>query len=431
MILIFLKKPFIRNVTIVASGTAVAQVVALVFSPLLTRIYGPEAFGLLGVFSSLAAMLIYISDLTYSNAIVIPREDSEAWGLVKISIYVTCCVCCLVVLALLLVGGDLLIILRSEAIASYVYLIPLSMLFVAFSQIGKQWLIRKNQFYVTAKVTVLQGLGYNISQALVGYFYPLGASLVILSTLSHGLTAFLLWYGIKQSGCLDLSVLSDKEPKIHLKTLALQYNDFPFFRAPQVLINAVSQNLPVLILASFFGTVYSGFFTLGAKVLSLPTQLISQSVAQVFYPRVAQAAQNGEQIQGLILRATLVLLSIGIIPFGIIFIFGPYLFGLLFGHEWIRAGQYARWLALWAFAKFINSPSLAAIPVIRMQKWYLFYEIFAGVIRIAALFCGWFFFKNDLIAVALFSFFATGLYLWLIVKVVHSSSLFSTLTKKM
>jgi O-antigen/teichoic acid export membrane protein len=44
---------FIRNAGIISSGAALGHVFTLVAGPLLTRIYGPEEFGALGLFTSL------------------------------------------------------------------------------------------------------------------------------------------------------------------------------------------------------------------------------------------------------------------------------------------------------------------------------------------------------------------------------------------
>lgn len=41
---------FLRNVFTVASGTAGVQILSAVFVPIITRLYGPEAFGLFGTF---------------------------------------------------------------------------------------------------------------------------------------------------------------------------------------------------------------------------------------------------------------------------------------------------------------------------------------------------------------------------------------------
>jgi O-antigen/teichoic acid export membrane protein len=122
----FLKRPFIRNVAIVASGTAAAQLIAVAFSPLITRIFGPEAFGLLGVFKALVATLAPIAALTYPIAIVLPKKDSEAIELMKLSFSIALIVFVIVAIAFWVGGYPLLKLLDSEMIAPYVMLIPLS-----------------------------------------------------------------------------------------------------------------------------------------------------------------------------------------------------------------------------------------------------------------------------------------------------------------
>jgi len=47
-----LSSKFVRNVAIVATGTAGAQAITMAFSPINTRLYGPEAFGILGTFTA-------------------------------------------------------------------------------------------------------------------------------------------------------------------------------------------------------------------------------------------------------------------------------------------------------------------------------------------------------------------------------------------
>ena len=64
---------FVRNVAIVATGTAGAQAITMAFAPIITRIYGPEAFGLLGTFMAILAVLTPVAALTYPIAIVLPR----------------------------------------------------------------------------------------------------------------------------------------------------------------------------------------------------------------------------------------------------------------------------------------------------------------------------------------------------------------------
>lgn len=417
----FLRKPFVRNVTIVASGTAAAQVITMAFSPLITRIYGPEAFGLLGIFQSLVAILTPIAALAYPIAIVLPKEDSEAKGLVKLSFLVSAAIFCAVVVVMLTGGEKLLALLDSEAIAPYVMLIPLSMAFAAYMQIGQQWLIRKKQFAITARVAVLQAFLLNSAKTGIGLINPVGAVLVALATLGHGLHAAMLWVGIKKSGTFTRNLPPQQTPQLSLKNLAKQYHDFPLYRAPQIFINATSQSLPTLMLASFFGPSSAGFYTICRTVLGMPSRLVGQAVGDVFYPRVTEASHRGEDVQKLILKATLALAAVGFLPFFIIVAFGPQLFAFVFGGEWRIAGEYARWISVWVFFQFINKPSVMAIPALKLQKSLLIYELFSTASKILALFIGFSIFSSDIIAIALFSMFGVFAYVFLIIWVIVNS----------
>jgi O-antigen/teichoic acid export membrane protein len=275
-------------------------------------------------------------------------------------------------------------------------------------------LIRKKQFAITARVAVLQAFLLNSAKTIIGWINPVGAVLVILATLGHGLHAAMLWAGIKKSGQLTGRPAPKETSRPSLKKLAKQYYDFPLYRAPQVFLYALSQSLPVLMLASYFGPSAAGFYTICRAVLDMPCSLVGKAVGDVFYPRVTEAFHRGEDVSRLILKATLALAGVGFLPFAVVVVFGPQLFSIVFGVEWVRAGEYARWMALWKFIGFVNRPSVAAIATLSIQGFFLIFEFISIGSRIVALAIGFFFFKNDVAAVALFALVGMLLDLFLI-----------------
>src|SRR5699024_7487860 len=142
--------------------------------------------------------------------------------------------------------------------------------------------------------------------------------------------------------------------------------------------------------------------SIGRTVLSMPSRLIGKSVGDVFYPRIATAANNNENITKLIIKATLALGFVGILPYGLIIAFSAYVFSLVFGSEWIIAGENARWIALWLFFAFMNRPSVRSLPVLSAQRFHLIYTVFMLVTRLGVLALGYYIFASDIIAVALF-----------------------------
>lgn len=393
---------FIRSVILVATGTAGAQALTMAFAPIITRMYGPEAFGLLGTFMATLGIVTPIAALAYPIAIVLPKSDDDAKALAKLSFRIALFIALVLSVILLFAGEQIAALLGMQAIAAFMLLIPLAMFFSALQQIMQQWLIRKKQFKVTARIAVSQSLILNSSKVGIGWFWPIGSVLIILATLGSALYAVQLWFGAKKWADKDGRIDKPGESKVDLKALAYKHRDFPYYRAPQVFINALSQSLPVLMLASFFGPAEAGFYAIGRTVMGMPSALIGNAVGDVFYPRINEAAQNKENLFRLLLKATLLLGLVGLIPFGLVIVFGPWLFSFVFGPEWTIAGEYARWLSLWMFFMFMNSPSNKAIPVLGIQRFYLFFSTGTIAIRLIALSIGFLFFSSDIVAIALF-----------------------------
>lgn len=399
------KKQFVKNVIIMASGTAAAQIIALIFTPMLTRIYGPEEFGVLGVFLSLVGIVLPLSALTYPVAIVLPKKDSEAKGLIRLSLYISFFMSTVTFLIFMISGNYLFEKIKMESISNYMLFIPISMFLGVCLQVVQQWMIRKKNYKLIAKVSIIQTLLVNLSKLVVGIFYPFALALISINVIGYALQALLLRLGLDNSAKKVMKI-KEKQQKYtfnDLFNLAKKYSDFPRYRAPEVFVNAVSQSLPIIMLTILFTPAAAGFYTIAKKVLELPSQLIGRSVGDVFYPRVSEAYNNGENILSLLIKSTFSLILIGLVPFGIVIIFGPELFSLVFGEEWKLAGEYGRWLALLSYFAFINIPSVKTLPVISAQKFLLVFTLLSTILRLGALIVGSYIFQSDIIAIALFS----------------------------
>lgn len=397
------KSGFLRNVAVVASGTAGAQAIVIAFSPIITRLYGPEAFGILGIFMAIVAVVTPIAALSYPIAIVLPKEDSDARGIARLSAYIALGVAALTALLLLTAGDKIVNLLQVQEVSSYIWLLPLVILFSAWLQINQQWVIRRKHFKLMARATVLHAFLVNGAKAGIGLFKPLAAVLIVLYALGQALHAALLSLGAKRAdGCAPQA--HKKDHQTPLWDLARRHYDFPCYRAPQRIVYAVSERLPVLMFAAFLGPAYAGFYVLCIRFLKLPGELIGKSVHDVFYPKITEAAHAGKNLTNLILKATLGLAAIGAFPFSLIAIFGPWLFGFIFGQEWVVAGEYARWLSVWVFVQFITRASSASVPVLGLQKVHLIYEIIRVLLLVIALLAGLYIYENDVYAVILFSF---------------------------
>ena len=411
------KSTFVRNVAMIAGGTVIAQIVTIAFSPIITRQYGPEAFGILGVFMSVVTILSTVSSLCYVHAVVLPKEDADGLRILFLSLKIAAIISLILAGIMIPFRQQIAVLLGMEAVAPYLFLVPISVFFAALAQGYDQWLIRKKNFKASSAVTVIQSISLNGLKTGVGFFAPFASILIGLSTFGNVLQALLSWiFSHKFVKPIKRSMVKEEQERI--KELAIEYRDFPLYRSPQVFINSASQNLPVILLASLFGPTVAGLYAISVRVLKLPTALISQSLGKVFLPRITEAAHQGENLQKHIIKATVGLAMVGIIPYGLVVAFGPWLFGLVFGAEWVKAGEYARWVALWLYFGFMNVPSVQAAAVLGIQKWLLIYEVFSMVSRIFTLIIGFYVFHDDKIAIILFSIVGILINLILIFKVI-------------
>lgn len=397
---------FLRNVALVAGGTAVAQVVTIAFSPIITRLYGPEALGILGVFLAVLTVVTPIASLSYHLAIVLPATDDEARVVFKLALLLGGLV---TALATLLVAGlhqPIAAAIGFAAPSAWLLLVPLVILLFALAEPLRSWLIRKKQFRVLPRIAIAEAAADGTFKSLVGLLVATAPTLLVLQVATQALRTLLMWLGAR--GTL---LARDPPPApaagVGFREVAHRYRDFPLFRAPQVWLNAISHSLPTLMLAALIGPAAAGFYTIARRVLGLPSTLVSGAVGTVFLPRIAEARHRDEPLRPLILKGTVGLALAGLAPFGTVIAFGPFLFGLVFGPEWTTAGEYARWLALWLYFMFLNVPAVQSIPVLGLQAHFLAYEVGVIVLRAASLAIGALVLESDMSAIALFSLSGT------------------------
>lgn len=393
----------------------------MIFSPFITRLYGAEIFGQQGVFISLVSLASVIAALGYPTAIVLPKSDTDAIGLVWLCILISVGTSIITAVIFYFYGMDILRLLNAETVAPFVLLIPVAMFISGLASVLGQWLMRKKEFALTAKYGVFTTLLVSIAKTGLGFLHPTALILILTNTLGALTSAILTYLGWRKRSESHSSPFTVMQFN-NLVGLAVKHRDFPLLRTPQNLINAFSQNLPILILASYFGTSSAGQYTLAISVLGVPAALIGGSVMSVFYPRVTEAIQNGENARTLIIKATVGMAVTGA-PFYLIMTFlGPVLFEFIFGVGWHTAGIYAQWLSVWLFFAYTNRPAVSAIPSLNIQSTFLIFEIVSIFLRVLSLHIGFSVIGNDIAAIAIFCIAGTMLNIFLIYFVIAQSS---------
>lgn len=403
---------FVRDVLMVGGGIAVAQAISLAFMPFLTRLYGPEAFGIAASFAAILNIITPISTMGYANAIVMPETDEDASAIARLSISIAFVLIPISFLAVFLGKPWLAQWTGMQQFPNMLYLIPISLIVTAFLSVANQSAIRAQLFKPKARAYVESTLLTNISKLIGGFLAPSGITLIAL-TIFGNLTNFIFQIlRVPRQGVLKPSNWFGFKGTLNA---AKQQKDFALYRMPQSVINVTTVSLPIIILTSLFGASSAGQYSLAALILAAPSMLLGQAVGEVFYPKITRAiiSQDASAYK-LLLKVSLTLACIGILPFGFIFFFGEWVFSFVFGEEWQLSGQYSRWLSLWLLSTLVSGASIAAIPALGLQRFLLIREILSVILRVVALYIGFKIYDSDIVAIGLFSLAGVALSLLIV-----------------
>ena len=385
----FLSKPstpsFASDVLKLVGGTALAQALAVLASPIITRLYGPEAFGVAALFTSITGIIGVIACLRYEMAIMIPDKEGDAANLLGLSLLISAAMSILLVPVLWMGKGLLLLLLDAPELGPYIWLIPPVVFLTGTFLSLNYWNSRTKRFgrlsmaRINASFTTT---GTQIGAGLAGY--PTGGSLIWAGILGSLVPNLVLGGQIWRD---DYKILLEN---INFKSMwagLVRYKRFLIFDTWSVLLNNLSSQLPVLILSSFFTSSIIGYYALAYNVLALPMNLIGSSIGQVFFQRAAKAKHEGN-LGILVENVTSVLTLISIYPIFLLFLFGEELFSIVFGAQWGEAGLYAEILAPWIFLVFTTSPISALFSVLEKQPNSLLINIILVLTRAGSLILG-------------------------------------------
>ena len=379
------KKSFGRDVGKLVSGTVIAQAVGICLTPIITRIFSPEIYGVASVFLSIISILLIISCLRYELAIMLPKDDKDAGAILLLCILILTGISLLCIPFILLFGDMLAVLLGNEAIKDYLFLIPIAVFIDGLYLAFRYWNTRRKRFGTQAITQALQsisGSGLKLGFGICGFVSP--GALIISGIAGNGIGAIILMY---QAVRADLVLIKQSFSLKNIWKQAMRYKKFPLFDTWSNLINNISWQLPVLMLTGFFSSAVAGLYSLGFQMLQLPMSLIGNSISQVFYQR-ANVEKHSGKLNLVVEDVASVLITLSVLPFLVLGIIGGDLFSLVFGLEWYESGVYVQILCAWTMIWFVVSPLTLLFSTLELQKQGLVYNIFNLTTRFLSLVIG-------------------------------------------
>lgn len=386
---------FIRSVIKLAGGTAGAQGIYLLSLPLLTRLYTPEDFGVLAIFTSLVAVCLVIGTGRYEDAIIACRTIKTAYSLVELIHRISLVASCVVMFS-----GFVYTLFFFENIYLGIVLsfsVALS-LFLNSTYLSIYYLNNKlSNYNVMTKGKLIAAITTAAVSICFGYLTPIKSEGLVFGVLAGLLVNnwYLRHYGV------NLSLYSKITKVGYLYAVAKLFRHFPRYLIFSSFIDRLSSQFHVIIFSSFFGAKTAGSIGLHNRVISLPIGIVGRSIGDVFKRTASECLKVKGNCINEFTKVTCVLLCIASPITFVLFYFSPFLFVFIFGPEWKQAGEFSSILAFNFLFAFVVSPISCLIYLENNQKYDLILQSFLFMMLILGM--GFSVYSKDLM-LALYSY---------------------------
>jgi|LWDU01.1.fsa_nt_gi O-antigen/teichoic acid export membrane protein len=355
------KSEFNKNVAKLVSGTASANLITVLFLPILTRLYSIDAFGHFQLLLSVSLILTVISTLKYEMTIPLSKSKVDSDSLFVVSIINLIGLSFVTFILIHFFGESILSIYDATHLSEYRWWISLAVFSAGGFELMNYVYMNNKAFGLIAKYRILQvGLIQSVSLAY-GLIYPSFMGLLIAYLFGNGFVTLLMLFKS------NISIRS-----VNIKyaiRLAYKYKKFPLINAPMALINTFSMQLPVFMLSAYFSPEVVGFYMIANKMITMPLNLISRSVGRVYYQSASSAIHKGKHVLLRTFRQSVLRVAkLGFIPALFILFFAPSIVTFVLGDHWEQAGIFMQIMIPWLFFQFVNLPIATTFSIVKRQE---------------------------------------------------------------
>jgi O-antigen/teichoic acid export membrane protein len=350
-----LSSGFRRAGATVLKGSVAGYGINLLLTPLISRLFAPDTFGLFATITAVVSVFVGVSTFRLEVLSQRVRHDAEArdllwlafatsvaWGL-AITLVAVFCAWTIGISRWWIIAGPLVTLASLELI-------------------GSAALARQRSYRDLAVSNFVQGAGAGIIQVALGWA---GAGLASLF-LGFG-AARLVWVR-----AVDLR----RRPTSPLNETWSRSRRYAAVSGGSALINSCAGQLPVLLAFALFGSAQAGFLAMALRLLIAPLGIVGQAAAAATLGEVGALLRAHDSAASTVVKGAMRdLLLIGIVPCGLAAVLGVWAVPFLLGAQWGPSGVLVALLSVGAMAQFTVAPFSQLLNIADHNRWLLAWDI--------------------------------------------------------
>ncbi|QCK16491.1 lipopolysaccharide biosynthesis protein [Mangrovivirga cuniculi] len=375
---------FLNQILVTVTGNGLGFVIGFLLTPVISRLYPPEAYGLFSIINSIVAVVLMLSTLNYTNAIVLPKSNHKFLRLVQICLFSLSVTTVIISLVLLVFGKFIYLKVSLPVNNLWLYTIPVLVFFSGLIQILNGWLIRLSEFKSISKSKFFGILGGKSTAILIGYMKPFNLVGILIGELVGKL--FFISFLLKKQLMRRFNFLITNINIDQIKSVALEYKRYPLFALPANWLQALILQIPIYFLSHYYNLEYVGLYSMANGLLIIPLNILGNSVASVFLKKAVEVEQAEKSLRKQTENLFFKLLYIVTVPFAVLFVFGEEIFSIILGDQWRASGEVASIMSMYFVIQTCAIPISIIYRVKRKEKEFFFYQVISVCIIVLALF---------------------------------------------
>lgn len=405
---------FVLHFKILATGTLLSQILLLTSSPFVTRLYSPEAFGILAIFLAIISFITPVIDAGYERAIISVKEDRDSNDLFILSILITFFASIILLIFLFLFEEPLKQFLNAKKLHLWWYVIPFIIFLNNLNKIIKTYANRFKNYKLIANVSIVKSIFYIIIVLGCGYL-GFSSDGLFFAEISVSLIIIIFIITVYKKFLKKINFSSRQR----LKKTAKKFIKFPVFVIGPVLLNNLNTLIPIIFLIKFYPASVVGYYFLALKAIHFPISFISSSISSLHLKKTSELINQKKTVKTYFIKIMLILISVILIPLTLIILTGPELFEFVFGNEWKIAGEFAQIvMPAVAITFVVSSLCSVMIPANKLNHYAIW-----SIISFVSIFIFFYFFSNQLEIKQLLKYFTMlkiGIYVFYFVLILNS-----------
>ncbi|HCZ8380802.1 TPA: type 8 capsular polysaccharide synthesis protein Cap8K [Staphylococcus aureus] len=355
---------FIGDSFLMILSSGIAQVILIITTPIITRLYSPAEFGEFTIFSNIAMILIPIINARYDLLIVNAKNDRSANILSQISFLIS-----LLILLILIPILAISAWLYPNFILDFIFIIIMLFL-VSLTNIFTNYLNKERKYKVLSLINVFRAGSMALLQIIFGLLSLGSLGLIIGFSLSY-ITGITLGYKTFKK---HFNIVRNKE---ETKALFLENKNQLVYSTPSILLNSLSFSVAVFFIGILYTNTEVGIYGMAIRVLGIPVTIISLGLSKIFMQQANDYYIERGNFRNLLLKFSSTLVIVSIILYVPLYLFSEELVNILLGHSWVDAITVIKIvIPLFVIRLIVSTVSLSVIVLQKQQLELILQALF-------------------------------------------------------